>query len=56
MKALVLNEIGDPGNLNIENVETPNPGPGEVRIALKCVALNRRDVWITVGMLSLIHI
>ncbi|MEM7468669.1 MAG: zinc-binding dehydrogenase [Pseudomonadota bacterium] len=50
MKALVLNEIGDPENLKIEDVATPEPGPGQVRVAIKAAALNRRDVWITVGM------
>ena len=50
MKALVLKEIGGPENLAIEDVDTPEPGPGEVRVALKTAALNRRDVWITVGM------
>ena len=49
MKALVLNEVGSPANLNLQEVETPEPGPGEVRVALKAAALNRRDVWITVG-------
>jgi len=49
MKALVLGEIGGPENLSIREVPTPQPGPGEVRVSLKCAALNRRDVWITVG-------
>ncbi|MGR8949923.1 MAG: zinc-binding dehydrogenase [Gammaproteobacteria bacterium] len=49
MKALVLKEIGNPDNLSIETVDKPEPGPGEVRVALKAAALNRRDVWITVG-------
>ena len=49
MKALVLNDVGSPENLNLQQVETPEPGPGEVRVALKAAALNRRDVWITVG-------
>ena len=49
MKALVLKEIGSPDNLSIETVDKPEPGPGEVRVALKTAALNRRDVWITVG-------
>jgi zinc-binding alcohol dehydrogenase/oxidoreductase len=49
MKALVLGEVGGPENLSIQDVETPSPKPGEVRVALKAAALNRRDVWITVG-------
>jgi len=49
MKALVLNETGGPENLSIEEVEQPEPGAGEVRVRLRRAALNRRDVWITVG-------
>ncbi len=49
MKALVLNEIGGPENLGIQDVAEPNPGAREVRVRLQRAALNRRDVWITVG-------
>jgi zinc-binding alcohol dehydrogenase/oxidoreductase len=49
MKAVRLHEKGGPQNLVIEEVETPTPGPGEVRVELKASALNRRDVWITLG-------
>ena len=49
MKALVLNEIGGPEKLAIADVPTPEPAAGEVRVAIKRAALNRRDVWITVG-------
>ncbi|MEQ8232213.1 MAG: zinc-binding dehydrogenase [Gammaproteobacteria bacterium] len=49
MKALVLRELGGPDKLAIEELPLPEPGPGEVRVKIKCAALNRRDVWITVG-------
>ncbi len=49
MKALVLNEIGGPENLAIEEVAQPEPAAGEVRVQVQRAALNRRDVWITVG-------
>ena len=49
MKALVLDEIGGPAGLAIRDVEQPQPGPAEVRVRLEHAALNRRDVWITVG-------
>ena len=49
MRAVVLKELGSPGNVRIEEVPTPVPAPGEVRVALQASALNRRDVWITVG-------
>ncbi len=49
MKALVLNEIGGPENLAICDIAQPEPVAGEVRVHLQRAALNRRDVWITVG-------
>ena len=49
MLAIVLNEIGSPTNVQMLEVPTPEPAPGEVRVALHASALNRRDVWITVG-------
>ena len=51
MKAVVLTEANGPDSLKIQQVETPLPQPGEVRVKLKASALNRRDYW-----LSLIHI
>lgn len=49
MRAVVLHETGGPDKLRIEDVPTPRPAPGEVRVALQASALNRRDFWITVG-------
>lgn len=49
MKALVLNELGGPEKLAVEEVEQPVPAAGEVRVQLRRAALNRRDVWITMG-------
>ena len=49
MKAIVLEELGGPDNLKIQEVDTPEPGPGEVRVKLQSSALNRRDYWITIG-------
>ena len=49
MKAIVLEELGGPDNLKIKEVDTPAPGPGEVRVKLHNSALNRRDYWITIG-------
>jgi zinc-binding alcohol dehydrogenase/oxidoreductase len=49
MKALLLPEVGGPEKLKIEDIPTPTPAVGEVRVKLKCTALNRRDYWITVG-------
>lgn len=49
MKAVVLYQLGGPEQLRLESVDTPVPGPGQVRVALRASALNRRDVWITLG-------
>ena len=49
MKAIVLEELGGPDNLQVKEVDTPEPGPGEVRVRLHNSALNRRDYWITIG-------
>ncbi|MGD9603360.1 MAG: zinc-binding dehydrogenase [Gammaproteobacteria bacterium] len=49
MRAVVLHEVGKPENVRVEEVPTPEPGAGEVRVRLEASALNRRDVWITVG-------
>lgn len=50
MKAVRLHEIGNgPDDLRYEDVETPEPGEGEVVVKLHAAALNRRDVFITYG-------
>ncbi len=49
MQAVVLGELAGPSAVRVQEVPTPEPGAGEVRVALHASALNRRDVWITVG-------
>ncbi len=49
MKAVVLEELGGPEQLHIQEVDTPSPNTGEVRVKLQTSALNRRDYWITNG-------
>jgi NADPH:quinone reductase-like Zn-dependent oxidoreductase len=49
MRALTLNGSNGPSSLALVDVDVPDPGPDEVRVKLKCAALNRRDVWMTVG-------
>src|SRR5512136_630836 len=44
MKAIVLHEPGGPEQLRLEDVPTPEPGPGQVTVALRAAALNRRDI------------
>ena len=45
-----MNEPGGPEVLVLENVADPEPGPGEVVVALKAAALNRRDVFVRKGV------
>ena len=50
MKALMLNEIGGPEKLSIEEMSIPTPADNEVVIRVHSAALNRRDFYITYGM------
>ena len=45
MKAILLHEHGGPDKLTLGEIDTPQPGPGEVQVNLKAAALNRLDVW-----------
>lgn len=47
MKALVLDGVGQP--VQLREVPTPQPQPGEVLVRLEAAALNHRDVWIQQG-------
>lgn len=50
MQAIRMNEPGGPEVLVLEQVADPGPGPGEVVVALKAAALNRRDVFVRKGV------
>jgi NADPH:quinone reductase-like Zn-dependent oxidoreductase len=50
MKAVVLTAYGGPENLAIQDVPKPEPGPGQVRIAMKAAALNRLDLITMAGI------
>jgi NADPH2:quinone reductase len=41
LKAIVIREFGPPGVMRLEEVETPEPGPGEVLIKVHAVSVNR---------------
>lgn len=49
MKAVRLLEVGSPDNLVLAEIAEPEAGPGEIAIAVRAAALNRRDVFITQG-------
>src|ERR671923_616504 len=41
VKAIVMREFGAPEVMRLEDVATPEPGPGEVLIRVKAVSVNR---------------
>lgn len=49
MAAVVLREHGGPEVLRHEMLPLPVPGPGQVRIAIRAVALNHLDLWVRRG-------
>jgi NADPH:quinone reductase-like Zn-dependent oxidoreductase len=49
MQAVVLREHGGPEVLREESIPRPEPGPGEVRVAIAAVALNHLDLWVRRG-------
>jgi len=50
MRALVITEHGGPEVMKIEQRPDPEPGPGEVRVAVKAAGVNFADVLARMGM------
>lgn len=49
MNAVVLREHGGPEVLSYEAVPRPAPGPRQVRVAVRAVAMNHLDLWVRRG-------
>ncbi len=50
MRAIVFDQHGGPEVLACRNdIPTPQPGPGEVLVAVRCAALNRLDNFVRIG-------
>lgn len=49
MKAVVLRAHGGPEVVNVEELPDPQPGPGQVVVAVKAAALNHLDIWVRKG-------
>ena len=49
MKAVTLREHGGPEVLHVEELPVPEPGPHEVRVRVRAVALNHLDIWVRKG-------
>jgi NADPH:quinone reductase-like Zn-dependent oxidoreductase len=52
VKAVRIHEDGGPEVLRYEDVPDPEPGPGEVLVALRAAGLNHLDVWVRKGLPS----
>jgi NADPH:quinone reductase-like Zn-dependent oxidoreductase len=52
VKAVRIHEDGGPDVLRYEDVADPEPGAGEVLVALRAAGLNHLDVWVRKGLPS----
>ena len=50
MKAIRINEFGGPEALEIEDIEVPEPGPGQARVKLAASGVNFIDVYQRTGL------
>lgn len=50
MRAALFHEHGGPEVVRIEEVPVPEPGPGEVRVAVRAAGLNHLDLWVRRGI------
>lgn len=50
MRAAVFHRNGGPEVLSVEEMATPSPGPGEVRIRVAASSLNHLDLWMRRGL------
>jgi NADPH:quinone reductase-like Zn-dependent oxidoreductase len=49
-RAAIFHEFGGPDVVRIEEITVPEPGPGEVRIAVQAAAMNHLDLWARRGL------
>jgi len=50
MKAWRLTDTGGIGSYVLDDIDEPQPGPGEVRVKLNTVGLNHLDIWVSKGL------
>ena len=50
MRAWQLHDTDGPESYRLDEIETPEPGPGEVRVAIRIAALNHLDLWVSRGL------
>src|SRR5438876_7134069 len=49
MRAVRVHEFGGPGNMRLEEIEDPSPGPRQLVIAVKAAGINPIDTYIRSG-------
>ena len=50
MRAAIFHEHGGPEVVRVEEVELPEPGPGEVRVRVGASGMNHLDLWVRRGL------
>src|SRR5918993_5982618 len=50
MRAVVVRQHGGPEALELTELPLPVPGPGEVRVAIQAIGVNRRDAFFRAGI------
>ncbi len=50
MQAVTIRQHGGPEVLKMEELPAPEPGPGEVRVAVRACAMNHLDIWVRRGI------
>lgn len=50
MRAWQLHDTDGPESYRLDDVPIPEPGPGEVRVAMRIAALNHLDLWVSRGL------
>lgn len=50
MRAWQLHDTNGPESYRLAEIDTPDPGRGEVRVALRTSALNHLDLWVSHGL------
>jgi len=50
MKAAYIDGHGSVEDIRVGEIPTPEPGPGEVRVAMKAAALNHLDLFVVRGV------
>lgn len=50
MKAARIHDFGDADVIQLDTVDVPDPGPGQVRVRVESAALNHLDLWVRRGL------